>query len=414
VRLVTDRTDRWMRTIVTSFPLAPAVALPPDSLASAILAPMEPQITLVIPSYERHPYLRRQLLYYADKPLHIVIADGSSVAWEDGDSGARGQMTWEYFHLPGFDTYTQRLQLAMERVSTEFMFLIDDQECILWTGVLRAIDHLRENPDHSCAGGRVAITAAGPGGLRLCPWKRWSDQWQLLDANPLARFQEMVIKERTANLYYQVHRTETIRRYSATFLDYRASYHSAGEVSLCSFTVLSGKWMMGSYPFWIRNGDSVEAPASAASPLSEDECRDMAERLMAATPTASRRSEKIEDLRFEAVDLELPIAAMWGLPQDRTEHDAASSIRDSFATALREARGRARALAAMLLWNLAPSLYSRMRSKHDLRFGYMTFGDYAIADRDGSPEVVDDLRKIEQIWTDFPNGVAARGSAIDG
>ena len=49
-------------------------------------------------------------------------------------------MTWEYFRISGFDSYVERKVTAVYKVKTEFMFFLDDEECILWTGVKRAIE----------------------------------------------------------------------------------------------------------------------------------------------------------------------------------------------------------------------------------------------------------------------------------
>jgi glycosyltransferase domain-containing protein len=375
---------------------------------------MEPEITLVIPSYERHPYLRRQLLYYVDKPLHIVIADGSSVAWEDGDSGARGQMTWEYFHIPGFDTYTQRLQLAMERVPTEFMFLIDDQECILWTGVLRAVDNLRENPDHSCAGGRVAITAVGAEGLHLCSWGRWSEPWGLLEPRALDRFRSLVEEERTANLYYQVFRAADMRRYLDVFSDYRASYIGAGEIAPAAFRALSGKWVMDSYPFWIRHGESLSRPASALNPMSETEVSTMAKKLVALTTQAGPPARGVGgEGHFDADDLAQLISAKWGPYGDSDGRSSKGFVARRVGQSWSSVRG----FLARILQVAWPSYYERLRARRELQAGEvlgaegrLTFGEYAIRFGAGYPGVAADLLRIEKIWNEFPNGVPESGS----
>ncbi len=373
---------------------------------------------MVILSYERQEYVRRQLLYYADKPLHIVIADGSVAAWRDGTSGTRGQMTWEYFSIPGFDTYEQRLQAAVERVSTEFMFLIDDQECILWTGLIRASDHLRRNPDHSCAGGRVAITAEDRRELRLCPWGRWSEPWSLLDASPLARFEAMVRQERTANLFYQLFRTANAQTYLEEFADYRASYIGAGELGPTAFRVLSGKWVMGSYPFWLRHGESLSRPASAAAPMSDAEICDMVGRLMTLTS-----QQKGPDARgalnsdYDADDLSRLISAKWGRYGDSDERTKGGPVISRLGYLLAQILG----VAANALKFACPCCYSRLNSRRmTSHFDRTTaaptppeqclsFSDYGKAFGDGRAEVQADLLLIKQIWESFPNGISIDG-----
>ena len=78
--------------------------------------------TAIILSIKKHAELRRQLLYYANKPVHLVLADGSSDDWSSGNCGSIGEMTWEYFRISGPKTYLKRLAEASRRVQTEYVF----------------------------------------------------------------------------------------------------------------------------------------------------------------------------------------------------------------------------------------------------------------------------------------------------
>lgn len=80
--------------------------------------------TAVILSYNRQDALRRQLLYYANKPVHLIFADGSDDDWGTGEWGSIGAMTWEYFRISGFDSYVERTVTAVYKVKTEFMFFL--------------------------------------------------------------------------------------------------------------------------------------------------------------------------------------------------------------------------------------------------------------------------------------------------
>jgi len=151
----------------------------------------ERRLTLVLLSYERQSFIRRQLLYYSSRSVHIVIADGSATPWQDGLFGHSGDLTWEYLHVPGYYTYRDRFALALERVTTEYVCLIEDQECILWTGLQSAVHTLDAEPDRVCAGGLVAIAHAKPNETVLYPWGNRGDPWQLTNPDPLERFRKI-------------------------------------------------------------------------------------------------------------------------------------------------------------------------------------------------------------------------------
>jgi glycosyltransferase domain-containing protein len=370
---------------------------------------MAPLITIVILSYRRQPYLRRQLLYFAGKPVHLVIADASDEAWPLGTIGGSGAMSWEYFHVPGYDTYLRRLRIALERVNTEFMCFLDDEECLLWTGITEAVKHLATHPDQSCAGGMVAQTVNDTGGLSLMPWERWSAQWSLMDDSPLERFREMVNKERTANLYYQILRTAEIRRYAANLDDFTFSYRGATEIAMTGFLALSGKWEMGSYPFWIRHGGSVSAPASTTGYMTHNDTLKVVRILMATSTDGETLLQDSESLDYDAAGLEALIEMLWGA---RGSSDNRNCNRSPSSRVLAAVRAR----IGGIMRSYAPDLYSRLKMRHRRsqpekgtfdRSAIMTFSDYANASVKAQSEVRADLENIEAIWNAYPDGVPA-------
>ena len=211
--------------------------------------------TAVILSYNRQDALRRQLLYYADKPIHLIFADGSDDDWGTGQTGSIGEMTWEYFRISGANSYIERKVRAVYKVKTEFMFFLDDEDCILWTGVERAIDFLTENSDHSCAGGRADSMQLLHRRLGIRGWSRFRKPFELLESTGIERFEKMCVAGRTANLFYQVLRTAIARAYVGALdpgMTFSNRYYSSVEVTWSGFLSFCGKWEMGTYPFWIR------------------------------------------------------------------------------------------------------------------------------------------------------------------
>ena len=227
------------------------------------------RVTAVILSYNRQNALRRQLIYYANKPIHLIFADGSDEDWGSGESGSIGEMTWEYFRISGFDSYIQRLCTAVAKVDSEFMFFLDDEECILWTGIESAINFLIQNSDHSCAGGRVDICAIVKGKIAIRPWGRWSTPFELLQSSGLERFESMCAENRTANLFYQIQRSKNVRAWvGALEPEFKPSgiYPGFLEIAFTGSLSFLGKWKMSIYPFWIRFRSESPHPAWSTAP----------------------------------------------------------------------------------------------------------------------------------------------------
>ena len=365
--------------------------------------------TAVIVSYNRQDVLRRQLLYYANKPIHLIFADGSDDDWGSGDSGSIGEMTWEYFRISQFDSYLKRIVEAVRRVETEFMFFIDDEECILWTGVEQAVEFLRQNPDHSCAGGRADHMRFYSGRLGILKWRHWGDDYKLLSSDSFERLFTLMKSGRSANLYYNVLRTSEISK----FLDFVHGFDLSSplllrnwETAFTGFWAISGKWQMGKYPFWIRYGGSQKNPSKKVYFDMADE-KFLAEFFeLALTDTVRSSSES--QIR-SAEDITATGVFSWYSSQ-ATESKARHNLRDAklgtskLDAAVLKLKKLPKSLLVkffFLIWRVAPSLHRVLRPNgvrrlktHAKIYGY------------GNERIIEDLSRVEKIWGQFPNGLS--------
>lgn len=366
----------------------------------------EPRITIVVLSYERQDFLRRQLLYYANRHVHLIFADGSANAWPHEHFGSNDQMSWEYLHCPGYDTYRERLALACERLTTEYVCLLDDQECILWTGLVSAISTLDENPDHSCAGGLAAITFEAKKQLMLAPWGHRGVRWSLTDPSPLARFRTIVGPEQfSANLYYQVVRSTDMKLFAEGMRGFSGVSSATNELALAGFLSLKGIWAMGDYPYWLRSGSTVPPPSGVMVVMPSEEIRLLCSRLIELTDSTN---ETAGNSTLEAGSLALELEAGWGETSQWAQDSVAylEGIRGVHKRS--DVTRRLRASIAIMLREHAPTVYRFLRpgSPLDMRLA-RSFLDYGSENSECSYEVIEDLLTISAIWHKFPNGIPA-------
>ena len=359
---------------------------------------MAQRLSMVILTYERHDLLRRQLLYFAGKPVHIVLADGSQQDWGLGSSGVAGAMSWEYFRIPGFNTRSSRLAEASARVATEYVCMLDDEECILWSGLQRAIGQLDKSPHVSCAGGLVARAETLAGDVHLVPWGRWSQPWSLLQDDPLSRFQEMASEQRTANLFYQVMRSSDLVVHARSMTDCAVFVPSAIEVGLAGFLALTGKWSMGDYPFWIRNGGSAVPPRQTTDRILEPDAVKLADALTRSLIADGRQlddgmgSEQFIHGIRDAID------NAWGDSSATTDRSWSAAAR----TVVARQYQHSRIVAGRLGRARVPGLYRRRANQWGRA---MSFAEFFRVFGDGNLEVLQDLLLIKSIWTEFPHGI---------
>ena len=367
-------------------------------------------VTAVILTLNRPDVLRRQLLYYANKPVHLIFADGSDVDWGGGDSGSSGEMTWEYFRVEGYHSFSERLSESCLRVKTDFIFFLDDEEPILWTGIEKAIEFLEQNSDYSCAGGRVDHMRQYSGYLGIMSYRHWGEKFEISGESPLERLKVLMFSGRNLNLVWQVMRTNEVKRFvrmsQTEFFFKPGRYIGLYELGLSGFLVITGKWKMGDYPYWIRYGGSQK----------------------------SQERNKYFDIEDAKILAELFETALIGfeVPNPLNQGKTAQAIIDSgtFSTFfvegaeakvrhnLRKVEARTSKLDAavlklkklpkslfvkflFLIWRVAPSLYRVLRPNgvrrlktHAKIYGY------------GDERIIEDLSLVEKIWGQFPNGLS--------
>lgn len=130
----------------------------------------------------------------------------------------------------------------------------------------------------------------------VADWNYFSSRFDLLQDDFRLRLQSLVIENRTANIYYQVHRTELIKRFAETFdekiLEHK--YLGTTEILFCCFVIAHGKWQMDNYPYWFRYGGSSGAPLGTPKYLSDETANEIAMELL----------HLVED-KFQTINLQL-------------------------------------------------------------------------------------------------------------
>lgn len=360
--------------------------------------------TAVILSYDRQDSLRRQICYYANKPVHLILADGSAKDWGGGELGSVGEMTWEYFRISGIESYVPRLKMAFLKVKTEYCFLLDDEDCILWTGIESAISFLNQNEDHSCASGRVDWMGPLGGKLAIGPWGRWSKPLSLMQTDAMERLSIIGESKRTANLFYVVMRSRDAKNFTQVLdVNFKLDGHSLIfiELYIASFFALAGKWKMGAYPFWIRysNADAHEF-SNKSSLLFDGEALELQELLKTALGSASRECAG-DSFKIEASEIMETLNRYFG-SEKISENQVSKAHKSKFIVIFDFKNIIISTLVKVyliLLKQFCPGTY-KLRPR-----GLMRMRRFAKMHRKRSESVHNDVMQVARLWTRFPSGV---------
>jgi len=113
-------------------------------------------ITLVVPTYKRYPFLKRLLKFYDsfDIPIKILILDSTPHETSDREFNqlvSNNNIIWKKFSSD--ITYWARIAKGIEFVETDYVTLCADDDFIMPAAIIKCIEFLENNSDYSSAHG---------------------------------------------------------------------------------------------------------------------------------------------------------------------------------------------------------------------------------------------------------------------
>src|SRR6266566_2275415 len=107
-----------------------------------------PDISIVIPTFDRPSKLQRSLEYYRDSGIPVFVADGSERPFE---GSIAANVT--YHHVPAV-SYAERVLWVLGKVSTAHIALAADDDFLVPEFIRHADTLLSRRTDHSAVFGR--------------------------------------------------------------------------------------------------------------------------------------------------------------------------------------------------------------------------------------------------------------------
>lgn len=104
--------------------------------------------TLIIPTHNRHQYLKRSMEYFKDLQTHVIYCDSSSVKYE-------GELypNVNYLHLPG-ENFAKKVLVALSGIKTNFVALCADDDFIIIDSLYKGLLFLEENKNYKTVVGK--------------------------------------------------------------------------------------------------------------------------------------------------------------------------------------------------------------------------------------------------------------------
>jgi glycosyltransferase domain-containing protein len=104
----------------------------------------QPKVSVVIPTYERGKFALRQIEYWANYPVELIMVDGSARP-SIGNLDSSKHPKLKYFHFPR--TFVEQLRLGFTEATRPYVIMCDDDEFLVYPTLDEASAILESKPD---------------------------------------------------------------------------------------------------------------------------------------------------------------------------------------------------------------------------------------------------------------------------
>lgn len=104
--------------------------------------------TLIIPTHNRHHYLKRSMEYYKDLDAEVIYCDSSPVKY---DGELYGNV--KYLHLPD-KKFAEKIVVALTEIKTVFVAMCADDDFILIDSLCKGVNFLVQNKNYKTTIGK--------------------------------------------------------------------------------------------------------------------------------------------------------------------------------------------------------------------------------------------------------------------
>lgn len=124
-------------------------------------------MTMVIPTFNRHHYLKRAIDYYGEAPFSILVVDST-----DKEYRAHLPSNFRYIHTKlGFP---EKLFEAMGMIKTKYFMLCGDDDFVSFSGVGHCLRFLEKNVAYVAAQGRSIAFKNRRGSIKKSPLSHYA------------------------------------------------------------------------------------------------------------------------------------------------------------------------------------------------------------------------------------------------
>ena len=210
------------------------------------------KITIVCLTYRRQLFIKRQLLYFADKPIDIIFADDSKKDFYPAKKGKIGKLNWRYFRINKKSSIYERWFKASKLIKTKYVCMLDDTDFMPYTTLNKAKTFLEKNKSYKAIGGlRFTISKEKKNNLFNLE-NKFKDIENYKNYSKEKNLNYIFSKQLTRNIFYSLVDASVFKDAIKIIYDFKnTSWGVSSELILTSMIILKCKFKFFMKPFVI-------------------------------------------------------------------------------------------------------------------------------------------------------------------
>lgn len=244
------------------------------------------KLSIVIPTYKRPDFLRRQIDFWSGQDCCVVILDGNDQGL-DSAVVRRLAENIDYHHLPvGF---CARLTTARRLVNTPYTALLADDDLFMPSGLNACLKTLEKDPTLAACQGRAMGFAFDSGSRLKC--KEAYPEFQSVKVDADSGINRMLdhFSNYTPVSMYSVARTEYWKRAMGIYGAHEFSVYAMGELQIELSLSYMGRINVVPDLTWLRSAETTSIGGSVGSDVSLNQAKTFRDWWQAEKSSSARR-----------------------------------------------------------------------------------------------------------------------------
>jgi len=191
------------------------------------------KITILIPTHNRHQYLRRILDYYSGSGIKILIADSSKEPFPQEYIFEEV----EYHHYPEME-YSKKMSTIIKLLRTKYTVICPDDDFVVKKGMAKCVEFLDAHPDYASVQGHYISFMNKNKKVQYGPGYMYTIGMDINQDAPGDRIKPFLVPY--MDVIYSVQRTESLKE-AFSYTEDKIKDYNLLEICTALVIIMNGK-----------------------------------------------------------------------------------------------------------------------------------------------------------------------------